>query len=165
MHPSLRRAGGRPLPARPFRRGRFADRRRAPVIVAGFDGTPEAHAALAVAAQRAGPDGTVVAVHVIDEPNAGLGEPYYGRAAERAQLEGRAVLAQLPATGKARIDATLVPGTPAEVLARVARVRDAREIIVGARPLGRLRAALGSVSQRLAAVADRPVLRVSAPRR
>lgn len=52
----------------------------------------------------------------------------------------------------------MLEGSPADVLIRAGAVRDAHEIIVGSRGLGRLRAALGSVSQELLREAGRPVL-------
>ena len=61
------------------------------------------------------------------------------------------------------IETELVDGKPAEALIREARLRGAREIVVGARGVGRLRGALGSVSQQLLREADRPVVVV--PRR
>ena len=55
----------------------------------------------------------------------------------------------------------MLEGRPAEVLIRAAAVRDADEIVVGSRGLGRIRGALGSVSQELLREAGRPVLVVS----
>jgi nucleotide-binding universal stress UspA family protein len=107
------------------------------VIVVGYDATPQARAALAFAARRAGRQGTVVAVHAVAPAHGYLGQPYYNRAVERAQLRGRAILDDLPATGGSAVETALLEGRPAEVLARVARVRDAREIVVGSRRLGR----------------------------
>ena len=56
----------------------------------------------------------------------------------------------------------LIGGPPAQAIADVARVRDADEIIVGARGLGRVRALLGSVSHELLHIADRPVVVIPA---
>src|SRR6185295_7603993 len=55
----------------------------------------------------------------------------------------------------------VLAGPPAEVLARAAAVRDADEIVVGSRGLGRIRGALGSVSQELLREAARPVVVVT----
>ena len=52
----------------------------------------------------------------------------------------------------------MILGPPVESLVRVAQARDAAEIVVGARGLGRFRAALGSVSHELLHEADRPVV-------
>lgn len=59
---------------------------------------------------------------------------------------------------RAAIGHAVVEGEPAEGLMRVARARDAREIVVGSRGLGRLRAVMGSVSHRLLERSDRPVV-------
>jgi nucleotide-binding universal stress UspA family protein len=89
-----------------------------------------------------------------------LGSPYYDRAVERAQLDGRAVLDPVPAAG---VETALLEGRPADVLARIAEQRDASEIVVGCRA-GRARALRGSrVVRRLVATAGRPVVVVPAP--
>ena len=59
------------------------------------------------------------------------------------------------------IEFSVLEGPPAEVLIRAAAVREADEIVVGSRGLGRIRGALGSVSQELLREAARPVLVVS----
>jgi nucleotide-binding universal stress UspA family protein len=51
----------------------------------------------------------------------------------------------------------LLGGPPADAILDVARARNADEIILGARGLSRLRAALGSVSSEVIHRADRPV--------
>jgi nucleotide-binding universal stress UspA family protein len=56
----------------------------------------------------------------------------------------------------------VVEGSPAERLAQLARERDATEIVVGSRGLGRFSAALGSVSHALLQHADHPVVVVPA---
>jgi nucleotide-binding universal stress UspA family protein len=56
------------------------------------------------------------------------------------------------------IEAELADGPAAQALTEVARLHDAREIVVGSRALRGIRAALGSVSQRLLQMADRPVV-------
>jgi nucleotide-binding universal stress UspA family protein len=133
------------------------------VIVVGYDATPQARAALAFAARRAGRQGTVLAVHAVAPAHGYLGQPYYNRAVERAQLKGRAILDDLPATGGSAVETALLEGRPAKVLARFARVRDAREIVIGSRRLGRVRRMLASsVSPQLVATADRPVVVVPA---
>jgi nucleotide-binding universal stress UspA family protein len=139
---------------------RGADR-RGPLIVAGYDGTPQARDAVTSAAERAGPRGTVLAVHVLPPAPAHLGTPYYERVVEDGQLRGRQLLRELAdgLTTAARLETELFHGAPADVLSRVARARGADEIVVGSRGLGRWRSLVGtSVSQRLLRVADRPVL-------
>ena len=158
------------IPARPRRGHRRAARQSArpqqhasaaaephgPVIVVGYDATPEARAALAFAVRRARPYGTVVAVHAIAAARGYLGSPYYDRCVERAQLDGRTVLDPVPAAG---VETALLEGRPAEVLARIAEQRDASEIVVGSRRHGRARALFGSrVVRKLVAGAGRPVV-------
>ena len=131
-----------------------------PVIVAGYDGSPESRAAVANAEQRAGPHGTVVVVHVAESVPDWLGAPYYDRAVEEGHLAARQLLGGIEeaAPGEPVIEHAVVEGEPAEALMRVAQARDAREIVVGSRGLGRLRALMGSVSHRLLERSDRPVV-------
>jgi nucleotide-binding universal stress UspA family protein len=148
--------------ARPLQRPSAAAEQHGPVIVVGYDATPEACAALAFAVRRARPYGTVVAVHAIAAARGYLGSPYYNRFVERAQLDGRTVLEPVPAAG---VETALLEGRPAEVLARIAEQRDASEIVVGSPRPGRVRALFGSsVVRKLVAVAGRPVVVVPVPR-
>ena len=133
-------------------------------IVVGYDGSDEARAAFAVAIDRAQPTDHIVVVHATTAASHWLGTPYYDRAvagnhaaAERVLDEMRPIAEQV----EMAIDFEVLEGPPAEVLARVASVRDADEIVVGSRGLGRIRGALGSVSQELLREAGRPVLVVS----
>jgi hypothetical protein len=111
------------------------------VIVVGYDATPQARAALAFAARRAGRQGTVVAVHAVAPAHGYLGQPYYNRAVERAQLRGRAILDDLPATGGSAVETALLEGRPADgARARRARARRTRDRgrITQARPIRRM---------------------------
>jgi nucleotide-binding universal stress UspA family protein len=137
-----------------------------PVIVVGYDASDEAREALAVASQRAGRHGTALAVHAVRPASDHLGAPYFQRAVDAAHLKGRARLASIPVSNDPDgpiVETDMLEGKPARVLTHVARVHGAREIVVGSRRLGRLRALLGSVSRRVLAMADRPVVVV--PRR
>jgi nucleotide-binding universal stress UspA family protein len=134
-------------------------------IVVGYDGSDESREAIAVASDRAGRDGTVVAVHVRPSPSRWLDTAHYHHAVERYHRVGSELLATVPAAepdGPA-IETQLVDGAPAEALIREAKLYGAREIVVGARGLGRVRAAFSSVSQEMLREADRPVVVV--PRR
>ena len=132
-----------------------------PVIVVGYDATPESRAALAFAIRRARPHGSVVAVHAVAPARGYLGSPNYDRWVERAHLDGRSVLDPMPATG---VETALLEGRPAEVLARIARQRDASEIVIGSPEPRRARALRGSrVVRKLVATAGRPVVVVPAP--
>jgi nucleotide-binding universal stress UspA family protein len=130
-------------------------------VVVGYDGSPEARAAFTAALERAGADGHVVAVHATTPTSSWLGASYHDPAVVDRLRAGEAVLDQLHDDLDdidASVDVELIEGDPAEVLLRVAAVRDADEIVVGSRGLGRLRATLGSVSQALVRSADRPVV-------
>jgi nucleotide-binding universal stress UspA family protein len=132
----------------------------APVIVVGYDGSEESRIALAVAADRAGPEGTVIPVHVTVAASKWLGASSYEAAVADAYQAAEARLAEIGEidTGSASVEPELIEGDPAEALMRVAQSRDAREIVVGSRGLGRFRAILGSVSHELLQRADRPVV-------
>jgi nucleotide-binding universal stress UspA family protein len=142
------------------REHRLAASTDAPLIVAGYDGSDESRMAVAIAAERAGPEGTVVPVHVRSSAPDWLGAPYYDREVEGGHHAGQALLAAIDEidTGDAVVEPALMEGDPAEALLRVARVRGAREIVVGSRGLGRFRAMLGSVSHALLQHADRPIV-------
>jgi hypothetical protein len=83
------------------------------VIVVGYDATPQARPALAFAARGAGRQGTVLAVHAVAPAHGYLGQPYYNRAVERAQLKGRAILDDVPATGGSAVETALLEGRAA----------------------------------------------------
>ena len=133
-------------------------------LIVGYDGSDEARAAFAVAVDRARPSDTVVVVHATEPASSWLGTPYYERAvagilgaAEHLLDELRPIAEQV----EREIEFETLEGPPAEVLIRAADARDAAEIVVGSRGLGRLRGALGSVSQELLREATRPVLVVT----
>jgi len=130
-------------------------------LLVGYDGSDEARAAFTAALERAGPDDTIIVVNAHVPASTWLGTPYYEQAVEGTLQAGQLLLQELrsPASQtRSDVQFELHEGPPAEVLARIAAVRDVDEIIVGSRGLGRLRAALGSVSQELMRTADRPVL-------
>lgn len=131
-----------------------------PVIVVGYDGSEESRMALAVAAERAGPEGTIVPLHVTSTASSWLGSPYYDREVEAGYHAAQAVLAEIDEidTGSANVEPEMIEGDPADLLLRVAQSRDAREIVVGSRGRGRFRSILGSVSHELLERADRPVV-------
>ena len=133
---------------------------QAPVIVVGYDGSEESRHAVAVAAERAGPEGTVIPLHVTATASSWLGTPYYEREVETSYHAAQAVLAQIDEidTGLASVEPELIEGDPAEALMRIAQSRGATEIVVGSRGRGRFRSILGSVSHELLERADRPVV-------
>jgi nucleotide-binding universal stress UspA family protein len=140
---------------------------RRPTVVVGYDGSETSRAAVTFAARRAGRHGRVYVVHAYDLPPDFLGAPNYGSLLVARQDHGRALLGALPLVGNDELlnvdyETELIGGPPAQAIADVARVREADEIVVGARGLGRVRALLGSVSHELLHIADRPVVVIPA---
>ena len=137
----------------------MAARREGPIIV-GYDGSPESKAAVQVAAERAGPDGMVVPIHVTLPASDWLGASSYDPIIERTHLVAQLVLAGLDEidVGDVEVEPEVIEGEPAEALLRIARSRDAREIVVGSRGRGRIRSLLGSTPHALLERADRPVV-------
>jgi nucleotide-binding universal stress UspA family protein len=131
-----------------------------PTIVVGYDGTNESRAALTLAAARAGDGGTVVAVFAAQPPSDWLDTAYYDSAVTSRQEATQRIFDELSSIhlDNVTVRAELADGPPARALTEVARLHDAREIVVGSRGLRGIRAALGSVSQRLLQMADRPVV-------
>ena len=133
-------------------------------VVVGYDGSDEARAAVAVAIDRAEPSDRLVLVHATAPASNWLGSPYYELevakihdAAERILDEMRPIAEQVETS----IEFSVLEGPPAEAIIRAAAVRDADEIVVGSRGLGRIRGALGSVSQELVREAAVPVVVVN----
>lgn len=135
----------------------------ASAVVVGYDGSSAARAALDYAMAHA--RGPVTVVYAYDAPSSFLGAPYFGEALTDSQLRGREILEELQSHDGlgAEIELDLAEGPPAEAVARAALVRDADEIVVGSRGLGRFRGAFGSVSHALLHDADRPVVVVPQP--
>jgi nucleotide-binding universal stress UspA family protein len=130
-------------------------------VLVGVDGSDESHAAFMAAMERAGPADTVVVIHAYSPVLGWLGSPFYQRALEERLRKGKRILRELRwSAGPASTDLSFEQheGSPAEVLARIAALRDVDEIVVGARRLRPLRMLLGSVSQALLRTANRPVL-------
>ena len=129
-------------------------------IVVGFDGSDASRRALAVGAQRAGPLGVVVPVHVTRGASSDWSAVFFAPLIAQASIDARRRLSEIAdvETGSSTVEPELLQGDPAEVLIEVARRRGADEIVVGSRGLGRIRALLGSVSNALLEKADRPVV-------
>jgi nucleotide-binding universal stress UspA family protein len=139
---------------------------RAPTIVVGYDGSDAARAALAFAARRAGSGGLIFVVHAYEPPPDFLGSPNYERLLSAHRGHGEALLRDLPLQDEELVgpeyETELIGSPAAQAIADVARARNADEIVVGARGLGRIRALLGSVSHELLHIADRPVVVIPA---
>src|SRR3954470_19413194 len=121
-----------------------------PVVVVGYDGSPTARAAVDHAAKQAGRRGKVYVVHSYGPPPDWLGFPSYQRVLDDHRARGEATLDALtmnddPLLGT-NFETELLDSPPAEAITTVARTRDADEIVIGSRGLGRVRTALGSVS-------------------
>lgn len=132
-------------------------------VVVGFDGSEASREAVGFAARSAGPGGSIVAVYAFGPPPDWLGHPGYQRVLDDHRLRGQEVLDGLAADAGdllkgLKVEYELVAGRPAHVLTDVANARDADMIAVGSRGLGRVRGALGSVSQELLHLAERPVV-------
>ena len=101
-------------------------------------------------------------VHAYELPPDFLGWPNYDHLLSERRDRGEALLRDLPLDAEPlagpEYETELIGGPPAHAIANVARVRGADEIVVGARGLGRMRAVLGSVSDELLHLADRPVV-------
>lgn len=131
--------------------------------VVGYDGSAAARAALDYAIAHA--RGPVTVVYAYDAPSSFLGAPYFGEALTASQMRGHELLEELQSGDGlgADMEFDLAEGPPAEAIARAAVARDADEIVVGSRGLGRFRGAFGSVSHSLLHEADRPVVVVPQP--
>ena len=131
----------------------------APIIV-GYDGSPESKLAVQVAAERACPGGTVVPIHVTVPASDWLGSSSYEPIVAHTHHAAQILLADLDDldVGEATVEPELIEGDPADALLRIARSRDAREIVIGSRGRGRLRSLLGSTSHALLERADRPIV-------
>jgi nucleotide-binding universal stress UspA family protein len=132
-------------------------------ILVATDGSSASAAAELEAVRLCADTGAeLLVVHVWQEPGTWLGEPYYGRALERAQREARDVLARpIELADEAGVHATseLVVGRPPLALAELAETRDVDLVVVGAHRFGGLaRFLLGSVSRAVLMDCSRPVL-------
>jgi nucleotide-binding universal stress UspA family protein len=132
-----------------------------PCVVIAYDGSPTSRAALAWARDRVGPDGKIVAVHAFEPPADWRGSPGYQRVLDEHRSLGQALLDELESD--AVLETELIAGPPAETVAKVASTRGASEIVVGSRGVGRMRAALGSVSHDLLHIAPCPVVVIPPP--
>jgi nucleotide-binding universal stress UspA family protein len=131
--------------------------------VVGYDGSETARAALDYAIARA--RGPITVVTAYDAPSSFLGKPYFDRSLRASQGRAQELLDELARSEGLPdgIEFDLLEGPPAEAVAGAALARDAAEIVVGTRGLGRFRGAYGSVSHALLHDADRPVVVVPRP--
>lgn len=133
--------------------GRFG-----PVVV-GIDGSADSRRAMLIAARHARSLGTdVVVVHAIGLTRPDDGSPTFGHRSDIAAQVDRWSQA-LRDEGWEEYDVVLEDGPPVDVLARVARDRDAAMIVVGRRGAGgRPELRLGSTAHQVVELARCPVL-------
>lgn len=133
-----------------------------PVIVVGYDGSPTSRAAVDHAARQAGKQGKLYVVHAYAPAADWLGFPNYQRVLDDHLARGQATLDALMLTDDPLLDTNfeteLLDRPPAEAITQVAETRGADEIVIGSRGLGRVRSALGSVSQEVLHRAQVPVV-------
>ena len=131
-------------------------------VVVGYDGSDQARAAVDLAIEHARPGGRVFIVCSYALPSDFRGYASYDQVLAERQAHAREVMDELvdgtEALRDVDFETELLGGPPAEAVAEVARAREADEIVVGSRGLGRFRGALGSVSHALLHLADRPVV-------
>jgi nucleotide-binding universal stress UspA family protein len=132
-----------------------------PVVVVGFDGSPASHVALSRAIARVGATGKLYLVHAWHAPEAWRGRGQDQPHIDRALSAAEAVLAQAEETHPGLIgvawESELIGEPAAQAIVGVAAVRNADEIILGTRGLGRVRAVLGSVAHEVIHAATCPV--------
>lgn len=129
-------------------------------IVVAVDSSRNARLALEHATRRAGPDGELIVAHVIRAVPDAVAKAMLIGDEERTMADQ--LVNQMVGAYAQGAEPVVLEGPPAERLAELARERDAEEIVIGSRGLGRFSAALGSVSHALLQQADHPVVVVPA---
>lgn len=133
-----------------------------PTVVAGYDGSPAALAAVEHGIDRVGTTGHLVVVIAHQIPADFAGASYYQAMLDDSLDAANGILTELESSCErlASVDweADLVQGAAGVVIPRVADARDADEIVIGTRGRGRFRAALGSVALDVLHRANCPVL-------
>jgi nucleotide-binding universal stress UspA family protein len=131
------------------------------------DGSPHAAEAIKYARDLALRDGAqVIVVHAFTPVPSYLGEPWGDRAMARFVAAGQQVAdeaAQMLQEADLEVIVEVLEGPPANAILRVADVRQCDLIVMGSRGHGTLASLLlGSVSHRVLAHAQAPVMIVSA---
>lgn len=128
-------------------------------LVVGYDGSDAARSALDYAAARVNGGKLFVVTAVVPPPD-WMGTPGWQQTIDEEHARGTQLLEdaceRLPAGVNCVTE--LLEGHAAEAIVNVAEARDADEIVVGSRGLGRVRAVLGSTSHEVLHRADRPVV-------
>lgn len=132
-------------------------------LVVGYDGSEAARKALAYAGERVN-GGRLFVVSAVVPPPEWMGTPGWQQVVDQEHKRGNDLLEEARELLPASVNCTteLLEGPAADAIVNVASARDADEIVVGSRGLGRVRAVLGSVSHDVLHLADRPVVVVPA---
>ena len=130
-------------------------------VVVGYDGSPTARAAVTYAVGLAKGD-RVVVVHAEEDPPARITSRWRELLAAEPGRQGPPVLDAIMLEGNdeladANWEARLVRGPVAEAIVQVAGEVGAETIVTGSHGYGAIGGVLGSVSQALVKIADRPV--------
>lgn len=128
-------------------------------LVVGYDGSEAARRALVYASARVN-GGKLFLVTAAVPPPEWMGAPGWQRILDEERERAAELLEQAVAQLPAGVDYTteLLEGPAAEAIVGVAEAREADEIVVGSRGLGRVRAVLGSVSHDVLHLAHQPVV-------
>jgi nucleotide-binding universal stress UspA family protein len=132
---------------------------RGPVIVVGYDGSPNARAALAYAAGRAGSRGRVLIAYAHAPAPIWVGAPSYQPLRDD---DAGLSMAKFELPPSVRHETFMRRGSPPSVLQQIAGENDADEIVVGAHGSDPDRRGLGNVPLALLEGADRPVVVIPA---
>ncbi len=158
-------AAKRTSAARGRQAGSGARAKKAPAVkpvLVGYDGSPEARHAAVWAARSAAPNGSIVLIHAVGPRRRWLPHELLRTGDERRQL-GRALIDELLMNGDdalldVKLEAHVVPGTPAKALIDAAERHGAREIVVGSHHRGRSGAIYGDIAGELVRSAPIPVV-------
>ena len=128
-------------------------------LVVGYDGSDAARKALDYAAARVN-GGKLFLVTAVVPPPEWMGAPGWQQIVDEEHARGAQLLEDAVSRLPEGVDyvTELLDGPAADAIVNVADARDADEIIVGSRGLGRVRAVLGSVSHDVLHLADKPVV-------
>jgi nucleotide-binding universal stress UspA family protein len=129
-------------------------------IVVAVDRSINARLALEHATRRAGSNSELIVAHVVKPVAAQITQDTVTAAALRDIAEQ--LVNQLVGAYAEGAEPVVLDGHAAQRIAELAREREADEIVIGSRGLGRFQAALGSTSHALLQQADRPVVVVPA---
>lgn len=134
-----------------------SDEDRSQRVVVGVDSSLNSRVAVDHAVRRVGSNGCVLVAHVVTPlVNAVSGE--MSELNDERHAVARELVDRLADELAVESEPIVLDGFPPESLARLAEERQADEIVVGSRGLGRFAAALGSVSHALLEQARHPVV-------